>query len=64
MCIRDRGYSIDLFLPYEDGALRYQVSWQETEIGGLDDEDMTGALSDGMQGVFDAQEDWLIEGGG
>lgn len=59
-----QGYSIDLFLPYDQGALRYQVSWQETEIGGLDDEDMTGALSDGMQGVFDAQEEWLTEGGG
>lgn len=59
-----QGYSVDVWLPDPGGSLRYQVTWQETEWGQIDDEDTTGLLADGVDDVFAAQDTWLGEQGG
>lgn len=56
-----QGYSMDLFLPLNDGSLRYQVTWQQTEIPGLDDEDMQGALASGVNDGFVRQDEFITE---
>lgn len=54
-----QGYSVDLFVPYDDALVRFQVAWQQTEIPGLDDEDMFGALAGGIDDVLTHQDAWL-----
>lgn len=56
-----QGYSVDIWLPDPRGSVRYQVTWQETEWGNIDDEDTTGLLADGVDDVFRAQDTWLAE---
>lgn len=56
-----QGYSIDLYLPTEGGSLRYQVTWQQTELPGLTDSDMTRALADGVDDVLSHQDDFLSD---
>lgn len=56
-----QGYSIDLWLPQDGGSLRYQVTWQQTEWGDLDDEDTVGILANGVDDIFKIQDEWLAE---
>ena len=43
--------------------MRYQVTWQETEISGVGQDIIEGTLGWGMEGGFNAQEDYLVENG-
>ena len=54
-----QGYSIDLFIPRGDGALRYHLSWQQSEP--LDDEDITGVLVGGIDDLLTHHDAWLEE---
>lgn len=56
-----QGYSIDLYLPDGDSCIRYQVAWQQTEIPGIDDEDMIGAVANGIDDLLSFQDEWLGE---
>lgn len=56
-----QGYSMDLLLPKDGGSLRYQVTWQQSEIPGLDDEDMQGAIASGVNDVFVLQDEYVAE---
>ncbi|MCB9796325.1 MAG: hypothetical protein H6741_26825 [Alphaproteobacteria bacterium] len=52
-------YSVDVFVPDGDGTVRFQAAWQRTEMPGLDDSDIAGALVDGIEGAFVMMDDWL-----
>ncbi len=55
-----QGYSIDLWLPLEQGTVRYQVSWQETEMPGLTWEQVSGVVAAGIDDLFEAQDDYIL----
>ncbi len=56
-----QGYALDVFLPRDQGSLRMHLTWQETEIPGLDDEDMQGALVNGIEDLLTHQDAWMAE---
>ena len=56
-----QGYSLDVFYPEGDDTIRLHLSWQETDIPGLDDSDMAGALASGIQDLMETQDAWLEE---
>ncbi len=56
-----QGYSIDLWLPREGGTLRYQVSWQETEMPGLTWDQVSGVVAAGIDDLFEAQDEYIVE---
>ncbi len=56
-----QGYSIDLWVPYAQGTLRYQVSWQETEMPGLTWEQVSGVVASGIDDLFEAQDEYIVE---
>jgi len=67
-CIGDEGavalyqtYTIDLFLPTEDGAIRYMAIWPETVITGVGDETLEYTSRLGLHQIFDATEEYLEE---
>jgi hypothetical protein len=56
-----QGYALDVFLPSGDGSIRMHLTWQETDIPGLDDEDMQGALVNGIEDLLSHQDAWMSE---
>ncbi len=59
-----QGYSIDLWIPSGAQTLRYQVSWQETELPGLTWETLSGVVASGIEDLLVAQDEYLAEIGG
>ncbi len=56
-----QGYSADVWIPLDDGTLRYQISWQETEIPGLDWDNIVGIVAAGIDDMFQTQDAYLQE---
>ncbi len=54
-----QGYSADIWIPLDGGTLRYQISWQETEIPGLDWDNIVGIVAGGIDDMFATQDDYL-----
>ena len=54
-----QGYALDVFVPTDTGSTRLHLSWQETDIPGLDDSDMQGAMVNGIEDLLVYQEEWL-----
>ncbi len=54
-----QGYSIDLWLPWGAETVRYQVSWQETEMPGLTWDQVSGVVAGGIDDLFEAQDEYL-----
>jgi len=54
-----QNFSIDVFLPDGDGAIRYMALWSETEIEGIPDETMEFTAKLGIHQMFDATEAYL-----
>ncbi|MCP4804043.1 MAG: hypothetical protein GY913_19495 [Proteobacteria bacterium] len=54
-----QGYALDVFVPDGDGTIRLHLSWQETDIPGLDDSDMAGGMANGIQDLLETQDAWL-----
>ncbi len=55
-----QGYSIDLWVPLGSGTLRYQVSWQETEMPGLTWDQVSGVVAGGIDDLFEAQDEYIV----
>lgn len=56
-----QGYALDVFFDDGDSTIRLHMSWQETDIPGLDDSDMAGALSNGIEDLLLMQDEWLVD---
>lgn len=56
-----QGYSIDLHIPWGSGTLRYQASWQSSDVYGVSDEIIGATLGDGIDDALSTQEDWIGE---
>jgi hypothetical protein len=56
-----QGYSIDLWIPLGSGTIRYQVSWQETELPGLTWDQVSGVVAGGIDDLFEAQDEYIAE---
>ncbi len=56
-----QGYSADVWVPRDGGTLRYQVSWQETEMPGLTWEQVRGVVAGGIDDMFETQDEYLAE---
>jgi len=56
-----QGYSVDIFLPGDDGAIRFQSTWQELEMAGLDAEDVSKTIVKGIDDGMAVQDEWLDE---
>lgn len=57
----DQSYSIDVFLPDGDAGLRYMALWSASTIPGVEDDVAQGTIKYGMNQIFEATEDYLVE---
>jgi hypothetical protein len=55
-----QGYSADVWVPLDGGTLRYQISWQETEVPGLDWDIISGIVAGGIDDMFETQDEYLM----
>ncbi len=56
-----QGYSADVWIPLDGGTLRYQISWQETEIPGLTWDNIVGIVAGGIDDMFETQDEFLLD---
>jgi hypothetical protein len=56
-----QGYSADVWVPRNGGTLRYQISWQETEIPGMSWDLIVGVVASGIDDMFETQDEFLAE---
>jgi len=56
-----QGYSVDIFLPDGNGALRMQSTWQQMELAGLDAEDVGKTIIKGIDDQLQVHDEWLDE---
>jgi hypothetical protein len=60
-----QSYSVEVWIPQDDAqSLRMMALWSETEFedgGGPGDEAVAGTTRYGIQGIFDAADDWIEE---
>ncbi len=57
----NQSFSIDVFLPGEDGGVRYMVLWSETVVAGIGEDVIIGTIEYGMHQMFEAHEEYLEE---
>jgi len=56
-----QSFSIDIFMPDDDGGRRYMSLWHETVIEGVGEDVIAGTTKWGMDGMFEATEEYLEE---
>ncbi len=58
-----QSYSIDVFLPHEQGAIRYLALWSEASMLGAGDEVILALMRSGMEDILLATDAWLEDEG-
>lgn len=56
-----QSYTLDIWIPVDGGSRRYNMSWQQTEVGSLDAADIEGVLGAGIETLMADQDEWLSE---
>jgi hypothetical protein len=59
-----QSYSLEVWVPNDDGTLRMMALWSETQFNGSvdpGDDAVVGITRSGIQGIFDAGDDWIDE---
>ncbi len=56
-----QSYTLDIWIPKDGGSRRYNMSWQEIEVGSLDAADIDGVLGGGIETLMADQDEWLSE---
>ncbi len=56
-----QSYSIDVFMPSNDGGVRYMALWSESDIAGFGDDTVEYSIKLGIHQVFVATEEYLEE---
>jgi hypothetical protein len=57
----NQSFSIDIIMPDDDGGRRYMSLWPETLIEGISEDVIAGTTKWGMDGMFEATEEYLEE---
>ena len=55
-----QSYSLELWIPSDTGILRTMALWSETDSG-FSDDIIASTTRSGIQGIFDAADEWLVE---
>lgn len=58
-----QSYSVEVWVPQDQGTTRMMALWSETvfEGDGFDEDLVAGTTRSGIQGIFDAGDDWVDE---
>ena len=56
-----QSYTLDIWIPANGGSRRYNMSWQQTEVGSLNASDIEGVLGAGIETLMADQDEWLSE---
>ncbi len=55
-----QSYTLELWIPSDDGTLRTMALWSETDTS-FSDDIVASTTRSGIQGIFDAADEWLVE---
>ena len=55
-----QSYSLEVWIPNDDGALRNMALWSESDSS-FSDDIIASTTRSGIQGIFDAADEWLAE---
>jgi len=55
-----QSYSLEVWIPNDDGSLRNMALWSESDSS-FSDDIIASTTRSGIQGIFDAADEWLVE---
>jgi hypothetical protein len=55
-----QSYSLEVWIPSDDGTLRNMALWSETDSS-FSEDIIASTTRSGIQGIFDAADEWLVE---